>query len=1457
MKMIPYEKKPLNVFVAIGSSAGGFEAMSEFVSYLPKKTGFYYFLAQHHALGEKSILSELLQRKSKIKILLVSEAMAFKPDTLYVLPPHLQISINTHNIPTVVQANLDLHLPLPNADQLFATLSTVKNAKTIAILLSGTGHDGTEGMRTVKECGGITIAQNPNEAMFEGMPLHAIEAHVVDYTLNIEDIINKLVKLSHAFAEGTYTTEEIPFDDIVKILHKEKQFDLFQYKEETIVRRIQKRMETLKIPSLEAYAQYFKDVPQEIDNLYQEVLIGVTEFFRGHESFEALRLHVREKLLQKVAHTEFRVWSVACSSGEEAYSLAIMIDDILQEIDKQLYVKIFASDIDDLALEKARTAQYKASALDHMKKEWKEKYFVKTDKGYRVVKKIREQVVFAHHNFLNNPAFINIDLISCRNVLIYLKSSVQSDVFSIFSYALTHEGLLFLGLSESTLNSMELFSTLDNKHRIYQKNEERKPVYLSINTLSQYPKKLIAKGGKTTMQKIIRPQEIEKYLQEDLFKYFKNSSLIIDDDHNIVYKKGEISYLTFQDGIVSLNLFDSLDKALHFETKKLIKQVKLSAMREVSKFIELQTSQENHFVQISLQPFNMPEQKPMFLINFNEIDPKDLLSQSIVLPSLSEESMIRSLSDQLKETQIEMENISEELSFSKQNMALMNSDLQDSNEKLQSTVEELETSNEELQSSNEELQVSLTSNRELQNRLALILESSIGGVMGLDMQARHTFVSEKAAKMLGYSVEYLLGKESHKLWHHTKPDGSYYPKEECPILNVLKDGTSERGEDLFWRKDGSSFPVEFLRSPLIEEDKIVGAVINFYDISEKKVLEQKVADEHKNILKYMDASGLIFLLLDTKGMILDINHAGMRLLGLSKENIIGLNWFDHFITQDEKNEVKAHFFSILNPKAPTLSHRINKIIDASKQEHLISWNSARYIDENGVLTGIIATGNDITNETFLADELQKLNIKYEQTFKAAQVGIAHVGLDGSWLDVNEYLSQLLGYSKEELLHLTLQDITHPDDLELDLEYVNQLLEGELNTYHMEKRYLHKNGRILWINLSVILIRDDLDEPQYFISIIQDISQIKMLMFELESKKSEFENIIRFAPNPIMIYDQDGKIILLNETFTQLTGYNLHEINTIEKWNKKIQSTKDLTSHTIINQLFEDNKSMDLGQIKLLSKAGEKLIWIHSVAPLANVYIGKKMLIYSATDVTKMQENEEMMLAQSRQAAMGDMIGMIAHQWRQPLSIIAMAANNLKADLLLEETVTEEDLNTLIETLDKQTQYLSQTIDDFRTFLQPQKAKKSVLLCTLYKKLRTIIGKSFESHQITLNFINDCDIEVTVFENELIQVFINLLNNAKDAILEQKVAQGYINITTNVKDDMLIIEIEDNGGGIASSVLNHLGEPYVSTKSKNGTGLGIYMSQMILNKHFDGSLSWRNCNDGSCFKITLAMPKSIG
>jgi len=1443
------QKNPTDVYVAIGSSAGGFEALRQFVTEFSIDTDFYLFLAQHHARGEKNILAELLNKIGQIEVLTLTKTTVLKPNILYVIPPELCIVATQENSLEVQDVAKESAPPLPNTDFLLFELCKLKNSKVIAVILSGSGSDGTLGVKTVKDLGGIAIAQLPEDALFESMPKHAIETKCVDYILAVKDIPQKLQRLATTIKNGTYTTQELPFDSIRKILYQEKHLDLFKYKDETINRRIEKRMKILNIGSIKKYENHLKGHHEEVLLLNAEMLIGVTEFFRGKEAFDALKSVLMGKLTTLKDGSDFRVWSVACSSGEEPYSLAILIDEICFELGKSLHVRIFATDINAIALQKARAGIYSKDALANLSEEHLSRYFILTEDGYQIIKRLRDQIVFAYHNVLADPPFINMDLLTCRNILIYILRSIQSELFSLFHFALNKNGLLFLGASESLQNSEKLFSVLDPKYRIYAKEEQEQikhPIF-STKPMQHSITKATTKGE--SRMPILNQQLIEEHLKEDLFDYYKNGCLIVDREFNIIYKKGDIPYLKFSDGVLSLNIFDNLEKNLQYNARLLLKQVAISNKLEHTKFIQIKNE---GFVQISAQPFYLENYNSMILMNFQKIDANNLQFNGTDTPNFSENTIITALSEQLLDAREEITNVAQELTLSKQNMDLINEELQNSNEKLQSTVEELETSNEELQSSNEELLATLTSNKELQNKLSLLLDSSLDGILGLDMEARHTFVNAKAAELLGYSQEYLIGKKSHKMWHHTKEDGSVYPEQECPINRVLLYGEKDRSEDLFWRSDGTSFPVDFIRSPIKENEKIIGALVMFHDISKQKEQERQTKHEQDLIATYLNTAGVIVLLLDKDANIVTINKAGSEILAANKEDLIGLNWFENFIDKQSLQNVQNTFNSFMHNDTTQIAHYVNKIFDMNKKEHLIAWNNATYTDGNGNVIGVIATGNDITQEEYLNAELSRTNLKYTKTFEAAQIGIAHVGLDGSWLDVNKYLCQLLGYTKEELLALTFQDITYKNDLDIDLQYVQKLLDGKAESYHMEKRYIRKNGDIIWINLSVVIIRDTQKKPLYFISIIQDISQIKLLTLELEARKNELENVVRFAPNPIIIYNEDGTILMMNHVWQELTGYTLKDIPTIEIWKQKACKTTPACNNINTKKLFNDNVPVNIGEVKILTKDAQELTWIFSISPLENRYNGSRVIIASAMDITQIQKNEELMLAQSRQAAMGDMIGMIAHQWRQPLSVIGMVANNLKASLALNQDVSVKEIQKLTAVLDEQTHYLSHTIDDFRTFFKPEKAKEKIMLCKVYEKLQSMLQQTLENNNIVLEFTSNCDTELETYPNELIQVLLNLMNNSKDAFKERQIHNAHITIDTFANNENIIIKVSDNAGGIDKAIIKNLGEPYVSTKQQNGTGLGIYMSLMIIEKHFHGNLTWENSKHGSCFTITLPL-----
>jgi two-component system CheB/CheR fusion protein len=1440
----------MSVYVGIGTSAGGLNALEKLVKNLPAYSQNVYFIVQHLPMGIKSNLANILSRFSPIPVLDATPKSTFETNSIYIIPPSHNLVVKKHRL--VLEEILPSAKGVtPSVDTLLTSLAEVKKKNAIGIILTGTGQDGTLGLEKIRQNGGITIAQSPEEAEYSSMPQSAIDSLEIDFVLPLEKIAHYLASpnIIQDYSESVILSD--PIKTIINLLHKHENLDINKYKSETIFRRIQKRMVMVKMQTFEDYLTYIYANKGELHQLHQNILIGVTSFFRDKEAFNALENRLFLYLQDKPEHYELRVWSVACSSGEEAYSLAILISKVSAMLDKIFDVHIFATDIDEKALAKARKALYSKETLQTLDKDILDTYFIEVEDGYKIIQSLRSQVVFTNHNILSHPPFINQDLIACRNFLIYILPEIQKEVFKLFHYSLKENGILFLGSSESTMNSVEYFTHLDSENKIYIKEKLANPPRLSSHYFSQHTKQ--ENSTKTIQTSAQNAQSMQELLKENIFTFFAENCIVVDKNLSIIYKQGALPFMQMPDGFATLNILENLNLVLRYDVGVILKKCLQTQTVQSTKFIELELpSSKKTFLKISAHPFRKTQESFLILLYFQELSSEELQFNSVSLTLPDESYVIESLTKQLNETKNELYLLSDELLINKENTQLLSEELQSSNEELQSSNEELESSNEELQSSNEELHTSIVEAQKLQEQLSLILNSSDDGILGLDINGEHTFVNAAAVRMLGYSINELVGKNGHKLWHHTNQEGAHVPKNECHLHSSIKAGYSARSEDLFWRKDGTSFKVEVLQNPVVKGQQIIGAVLSFRDITEKNTLKKMAEHEHELAQLYMDTSGMLVMKLDTQGNIELMNAKGCKLLKLPSNEIIGKNWFEHFVPLNLRDAFKKAFFEIMSNGEQLTSTYKNVIINADKEQRLISWTNSLVKDENGVVTGIVSSGLDITNEAALSQKLFEQENLYKLTFEEADIGIAHVSLDGNWIDTNDYLSKLLGYTKKEFQKISVKKITHPDDVDNDKIMLQELLGKKRSSYHKEKRYIHKNGKVIWVSLNVVLLFNDLNEPLYFLKIIRDISEIKLLMYQLQIEKNELNRIIKFTPIPIIIHNIEGEIILLNQAWEQSTGYTIDEIPTMKQLGNKLYKNYPSEQQKIYQDDYKKSNTMPSMEHIITAKSGEQRIWQLKSVALYGAMETKDTFITSIIDITDIQNKEEIMIAQSRQAAMGEMLAMIAHQWRQPLSVISMTTNTLRAQQELEEEITDEELTQSIQTISEQTNYLSNTIDDFRSFFRPEKAKEKLKLSLIFERLSTLISKSLQDHSIVFEFSKYEDMELLTYPNQLIQIMINLINNAKDAIIEQNSTNGSIRIDVTTKKEELIISVIDNGGGIDPAIKDIITQPYVSTKSKNGTGLGLYMSTVIARRSLNARLFWKSNTKGSSFSIALSL-----
>jgi two-component system, chemotaxis family, CheB/CheR fusion protein len=772
------------IVVGIGSSAGGLEALQIVLSKVETIDRCAFIIAQHLSPTHKSMMTDLLSRITNLPVLEIKNAMAIKPKTIYMTPENNDVYVSNGKI---YLTNVEQAFgPKPSVNYFFNSLAQAFGNKAIGIILSGTGSDGAFGIRAIKANGGITIAQSPSTSKYDGMPVSAINTGKVDLVVPVDSISYEIGRIVENLdiSVGENINEDIS-SQLFHIIFNEKGVDFSQYKKSTIIRRIERRLATLKIASLNEYVDYLKANNQEITNLYNDILIGVTEFFRDEDVFLKAHQYLQHILENKEQGSEIRLWSIGCSTGEEAYSLAILISEILGNNIDKYKIKIFATDIDDEALKIARSGIYAETSLVHMKQEYIQKYFVVQKNHFEIKKSIRELVIFSKHNITSDSPFLRIDFMSCRNMLIYFNQDLQNRFFPIAHYSLKENGILMLGKSESVGNNLDLFVNLDKQEKIFKAQytgvKEPPKLYNYHNQYKQYeePTQIIEK----------KEEEIlEDKIVEATLAFMLDQCVVINSSNEIIYTKGKIPYLAHSQGKSTNNIFKCINEELVLDLRSALHQAQKQQKTKttpVHSVMLLETVER--FVKIVVIP--LPQGKNddfIYALFFQTEDPTNM--HHISHDKSSESETVKKLTKELERTKAHLQNVIEELETSYEEMQSLNEELSSSNEELQSTNEELETTNEELQSTNEELQTAYTelkiiyddkelkarkleeitstlqtqqnSMKKQQELTDTIIETVPVGIIMLDKDGRMT--------LMNYNAKKILNIESYDLSHTVK-----------------------------------------------------------------------------------------------------------------------------------------------------------------------------------------------------------------------------------------------------------------------------------------------------------------------------------------------------------------------------------------------------------------------------------------------------------------------------------------------------------------------------------------------------------------------------------------------------------------------------------------------------------------------------------------------------------------
>ncbi|MFW5639678.1 MAG: chemotaxis protein CheB [Thermodesulfobacteriota bacterium] len=832
--------------VGIGASAGGLEALERLFRNMPPDSGMGFVVVQHLSPDYKSLMVELLSKHTRMSVFRAEDGHPVHPDCVYLIPPKKNMTIERSKLRLREKdSQSGINLPI---DIFFRSLAKDRGETAIGIILSGTGSDGMRGVRAIKESGGMVMVQDEESARFNGMPRSAISTGVADYILPPEEMPAELVHFTkhHVPNQGdtsqkSLITDEDTLGNILQLLNQESGVDFSYYKPSTVIRRIERRLQVNQLEKLDEYLRYMRKSPREKFLLYKEILIGVTNFFRDPEAYEKVAKEVIPAIFEdRSSKDPVRVWCAGCSTGEEAYSLAMLFMEYFEAAGKTADIKIFATDIDREALTFAGNGTYPESIAADLSPERLQRFFTKKEGNYQVSRRIREMVVFAAHNLSKDPPFTRTDLISCRNLLIYLKPVLQKKILSLFSFSLKTSGFLFLGSSESLGDQSDHFNTLDTKWKLFQARSDHKaPLAPTLSMPELTPKKRVSKTSLGHSQRITF--ELLEQICHTMVLSTSRCCILVDEDFKLVYIFGDSGdYLTFAGGEVSLDVLKLVHPEISMPMGTALHRTLKEEKEIVYKDISFKKKDRLRQIDLRVRIIQSDRQTRRYLLVFFEpstqIVPHTGDEKNGDRPNVQAGYRIQDLEQDLQQTRENLQATIEELETSNEELQATNEELLASNEELQSTNEELQSVNEELYTVNNEYQHKIQELTDLNNDMDNLLRCTDIGTVFLDNAMRirrFTPASTRHINLMEQDVDRPLSHISHNLHYDEFGDDARQ------VIQTGKGFTREVSH-----KNGA--PILIKMFPYLDEnDHPRGAVVNFVDVSVLQKAEDDLAHMQK------------------------------------------------------------------------------------------------------------------------------------------------------------------------------------------------------------------------------------------------------------------------------------------------------------------------------------------------------------------------------------------------------------------------------------------------------------------------------------------------------------------------------------------------------------------------------------------------------------------------------------
>lgn len=1171
--------------IGIGASAGGLDAFKKLLKSIPVDSGMAFVLVQHLDPNHESMLSDILQKVAPIPVLEITDDIKVAPNHIYVIPSN-KIMVATDGVlllaPRPEKSKTERYLPI---DVFFTSLAIVHQTHAIGVILSGTGTDGTLGLKAIKDYGGITFVQDEASAAYPDMPNSAVQAGIVDFVLPPDKIPEKLVEVTQIITTPTSVEENLPLGDeeafrqINAVLRIRKGTDFTYYKQTTIRRRILRRMAINKNTAPAEYLNYLRENKQEQDTLYQDLLIPVTAFFRDSYVFDNLCSNVFPLLLKnKQADEPIRIWVAGCSTGEEAYSMAICIREFLGSHilhDSEERVQLFATDLSERAIVKARTGLYTKMEVSGLAPERLKEFFTKTNGSYQVNRQIRDLCVFATHNFLKDPPFGKMDIVSCRNVLIYMEPYLQKKALTTFHYALNPKGFLLLGKSETTSGVPDLFAPSEKNDKLYTRKDVPSRFIHTASPRSELNVIGTIDKPKTESMR----SDFQKTADDIMLSKYTPAGVVINETMDIVQFRGSTSrYLEQASGKPSHNLLVLAKHGLAFELRNILHKTKKGAVAVIKENVPVEIN--GSLVNITIEAIPLPNTiEPHYLILFHDSDSVGNKQGSTEnnkptrkTKSDAKDLRIKQLELELTQAREDMRSITEDQEAANEELQSANEELLSGSEELQSLNEELETSKEELQSTNEELMVvnhemiSLNEQiTEARNYAESIVANIREPLLVLDKNLRI-----KTANKSFYKTFKVNEKETEGALIYNLGDNQW----DIPELRTLLEKILPEKSIFTDFEVTHSFQNIGELTMLLNAREVINKsnsekliLLSIEDITERKKAHAKVEESEHRYHNMIYSSPSMIAIFKGEDMIIEIANDAILTSWDKTKNIIGKSIFAVL------PEIMAQGFDklLLNVyKTGTPHHSYEtpvKLLRHGKEE--LVYYSFVYQPQRNVnaeIVGVAIIANEVTPQAILNKKIEESEKQFRLMAELMPQKVWASDAEGNKNYFNKTLLDYAGKSFDELKGIGWEQMIHPNDWKKNKKQWHESIKTGKD-YNAENRLLRKDGKYLWHLTRAVALKGDDGKIKIWIGSKTEIQEQREQKEALEKAVVERTTALHKA-NKELIYESSEKekraeeLIKINkelEAFAYVSSHDLQEpLRKIQTFADRILDTEKLS-----------------------------------------------------------------------------------------------------------------------------------------------------------------------------------------------------------------------------------------------------------------------------------------------------------